>query len=342
MSPLLAAAQGALTAVGQFARIWLVTVLWVFARPRHLVRTLLWTAAVVALGAVILTLQNIRGTGAMLSWPLASGILAFAFREALSTISALLMEYPGTVVCLAAAAAIAAWRRDSRSAATIRLLLLWVLGWLLAFDVLGVDFKPRYYEPFWVLLVIGVVPAASCIPAAWFARRHVAIAVRVAAAMLMAATIVREQYGSVDENRVSTCGAGESICVPRLLAYDTSGVGAMRDRVSASDTVLCGDELLCDLELGRADYWLYTGTIFRHATPTGAIGLYGGAPIVSTLADFQALLQRDPAKRFWIVVPALRKYESWSVDEIVAAIPEPRRNMIQVTRTAGAAVIEIR
>ena len=193
VSPLLAAVQGALTAVGQFARIWLLAVVWVFGRPRRLVRTLLWTAAVVTLGAVILTLQNIRGTGAVLSWPLVSGILVFAFREALSTISALLQEYPGTVVCLAAAAALAGWRRSSRSAVTIRLLLLWVLWWLLAFDVLRVDFKPRYYAPFWVLLVIGVVPAARCIPAAWFARRRVAIAVRVAAGFVVAATIVWEQ-----------------------------------------------------------------------------------------------------------------------------------------------------
>lgn len=340
--PLLGGVQGALTAVGQFARIWLVTVLWVFARPHRLVRILSWTAAVVTIGALILTVQSLRGTGTMLSWPLVSGILAFAFREALSTISALLLEYPGTMVCLAAAAILTTWRQRSGSAARIRLLLLWVFWWLLAFDVLRVDFKPRYYEPFWVVLVMSVVPAAWCIPAAWFARRRVALAVRVAVALVMAATMVREQYSSVDENRSSACAAAGSICVPRLLAYDTSSVGTLRDRVSTADIVLCGDELLCDLELGRTDYWLYTGTIFRHATPAGAIGLYGGAPIVSTLTDLQTLLQRAQSTPVWIVMPALRKYETWSVEEIVAAIPEPRRNTIEVTQSAGATVIEIR
>jgi hypothetical protein len=339
IAPLIAATQGGLAAIGQFARVWLIAALWVFSRPRTLGRTLLWTAIAVALGAVVVTLKSAWGSGAILSWPLVSGILAFAFREAVSTISALLREYPGSVMCLAAAATIAAWRHRSRSKGTVRLLILWVLWWLLAFDVLRVDFKPRYYAPFWLLLVVAVIPAARCMPAWWFGSRRGAAAARLAAALLIAATIVWEQYGSVDENRASACAAGNAICLPRLLVQDTSGVGAMRDRVRAADIVLCGDELLCDLELGRTDYWLYTGTIFRHSTPTGAVGLYGGAPIVSSLADFQALVFRDPSTRFWVVIPAFHKYESLSVDEIVAAIPAPLRSTIQVTRTAGATIV---
>jgi hypothetical protein len=341
VSPLVATTQGALAALGQFARVWLIGVLWMFSRPRALVRTLLWTVVAVVLGALVVTLQSTRMPGVILSWPLVSGIVTFAFREATSTLTALLSEYPGSVVWLAAAATIAAWRHRSRSKGTIRRLILWTLWWLLVFDVLRVDFKPRYYSPFWVLLAIAVIPAVRCVPASWFGRRRAAAAARLGAALVVAATIAGEQYGSVDENRSSACLAGDGLCVPQMLAYDTSGVGAMRDRLRDADTVVCADELLCDLELGRTDYWLYSGTIFRHATPTGAVGLYGGAPIVSSLADLQALLLRDPSRRFWIVLPALRKYESWSTDEIVAAVPEPLRNRIQVTRTAGATVVEI-
>ena len=110
-----------------------------------------------------------------------------------------------------------------------------------SFDVLRVDFKPRYYAPFWVLMAIAVIPASSCVPAAWFARRRMAAAARAAAALVIATTMVWEQYGSVDENRASACLAGGTLCVPQMLVYDTSGVGSMRDRVRATDTVLCGD-----------------------------------------------------------------------------------------------------
>ena len=83
ISPLLAAAQGALTAIGQFARVWLVMLLWIFSRPRSFVRTLPWTAVVVALGAFVLTLENIRGSGAVLSWPRGCGKHTLALRVSL-------------------------------------------------------------------------------------------------------------------------------------------------------------------------------------------------------------------------------------------------------------------
>jgi hypothetical protein len=230
-------------------------------------------------------------------------------------------------------------RHRSRASEPIRLLLLWVMWWLLAFNVLQVDFKPRYYAPLWLLFAVAVITTPRLVPARWLGSRRAAVGGRVAIAAVFAAVVIWEQSAVVDENRTSRCVAGGSICVPMLLAYDTSDLTALRNRVAAADLVLCGDDLLCELELGRVDYWLYSGTIFRHTTSRGAVGLYGGAPVVGSLEELQAILARDPEARFWIVIPALPKYATWSVDEIVGAIPEERRARVQVIRTAGATIV---
>jgi hypothetical protein len=339
VSRLLGAAHGALAATGQFSRIWLVGTLWAFSRPRSAGRTLIWTAAIALAGALIALLDATWGAGATLSLPLATGIVGFAFREAASGISGLLLDYPGSTACLAAAAAVAMLRHRSGSSEPIRLLLLWVMWWLLAFNILQVDFKPRYYAPLWLLFAIAVIAAPGLIPARWLRSRRAAIAGRLAMAVTFAAIVTWEQYEAVDENRSSRCVAGDSICVPMLRAYDTSELAGLRNGVGTADLVLCGDELLCLLELGRVDYWLYSGTIFRHSTPHGAVGLFGGAPIVGSLGELQAILARDPAARFWIVIPTLPKYSTWDVDAIVSAIPEERRAGIQVIRTAGATIV---
>jgi hypothetical protein len=125
-----------------------------------------------------------------------------------------------------------------------------------------------------------------------------------------------------------------------MVGYDASAASAMAHEIQPTDTVLCSDELACQYFVGRADYWLYTGTIFAYRTDQGVIGLFGGTPVIQTLSQLAALFARDPARqRYWIVLPALRKYPTWTPEEIVSAMPAALEARIQATRTAGVIVL---
>jgi hypothetical protein len=213
------------------------------------------------------------------------------------------------------------------------------LCWLLLFDVLGVEFKPRYYVAVWPLIVLVTLHIPLLVPAWIFGRLPTARLARSVLGIAIAAGLTWEQYRVEDENRAMRCGPG-GVCAPQMVAHDVSAATAIAYEIQPTDTVLCSDELTCQYLVGRADYWLYTGTIFAYPTDQGVIGLFGGTPVIQTLPQLADLFARDPERqRYWIVLPALRKYPTWTPEEIVSAMPAALEARVHATRTAAVIVL---
>jgi hypothetical protein len=51
------------------------------------------------------------------------------------------------------------------------------------------------------------------------------------------------------------------------------------------------------------------------------------------------LTQRGDDNRFWIVLPTLRKYSNWTVDDVLNAVPESLRGRMRILRSPGGVVI---
>ncbi|MGQ0735142.1 MAG: glycosyltransferase family 39 protein [Acidobacteriota bacterium] len=335
-------AAGALTVLGQFSRAWFLWTLWAFARPAIAVRALMATAGLVTLGALGWSMWTSHSTGAEFSVAFARGFVVFALREATTVYWGLLYYYPATTVLLAVSGIALAVRSKSRPLSFSRIVFMLVLCWLITFDVLRVEFKPRYYVALWPLIVLATLQLPRLLHAGLFSRRCHARWAHLAVAVAITATLAWEYYRADDENRTSTCVFDSVICAPTMVAHDASGVSALaRESLRPTDVVLCTDELACLYLVGRVDYWLYSGTIFAHQTGSSRVGLYGGSPILASPSDLQRFFLGHPgAARTWVVVPSIRKYPTWSAEQIGDAMPPALREGMQVVRLADATVIK--
>jgi hypothetical protein len=336
VSTALGAFAGALGAFAQFGRVWFVTTAWALADSARMTRTVLFAVTAMTLAVAALAVSIHWTAGSALTVPFVKGLGMFALGQFTSVYHGLWTTYPLSSIAFFVGGALFAGGGRDESTHFPRLLFIWILCWLFLYDALGVEFKPRYWICLWPLLVMAIMLVQV------IARRRTGAAglAAVAPAIVLAAVLSWEQYRAADENRAATCIAGDRACLPSMLAYATDALSRLKDEIRPGDTVLCGDEVVCDMTLGRSDYWLYRGLIFSYPTADGAVGLFGGSPIVHSLPDLGALLARqgDDA-RLWIVLPTLRKYATWTMDEILPLMPDRLRARMRVIQLDGATVL---
>lgn len=335
-------ACGLLAGLTEFARLWFVTAIWAFSQPTTAARTVAWGIAAVTIAAVAQSVAVSWTTGAAFTTPFVLGMLTFAMRELASVGRGLVSNYPITAASMVVVGITLARRHTSAAVRFPRVLFLWVLWWLLVFDVLAVQIRPRYYVALWPLIVLAIMHAPRVIPMSWFRNARVAGVSRLVVSTALAIAISWEQYAAADENRVEHCLAGNRFCVPAMLTYDAPDLARLAREVRPTDTVLCSDELLCTVLIGRLDYWLYTGAIYTYQVDGGEIGLYGGSRIIRNAGALQAVLLDDPSRsRFWIILPTLRKYPTWTLEEVLNTIPETMRAGAEITQTPRAVIVHL-
>ena len=251
----------------------IVAVTWwpVFIAPRATAQLSLDFAANLAFSSLAYPLSHLQYTATLLPALSVLGSLAVAF----------------------------AVRRNDTSSQYVRAIAVFVLLCLVGFDVMGIPVTERYLLlPWSFLILLASFASMACVDAATRlvrARgRMRAGALPVAAALALLAAGVGH-YRFALERAAERAGETPAVAMlaPRTGTWDPA---RFRGLISATDTVVCTEELACLYLLGRADYLftLQTRDIEDYVSIRSGqrVGFYASRPVIWNESDLNRVFRR--------------------------------------------------